>query len=90
MRADKMGRPLRSRFYYSVPEAGAKVGWKRTDSYRAVWRGLMPTVWCGQLLLVPKEKWDRQVKRLGGPVRPPPRKPKPPKRGRHFEQPEAI
>jgi hypothetical protein len=55
---------LRARLYYGVPEAGQKVGLKRSESYRAAERGEIPTEWRGRFLVVPRKKWDAMVKRL--------------------------
>jgi hypothetical protein len=55
---------LRRLAYYLVEEAGAKVGWSRTEAYRAVKRGDIPVKRAGRFLLVPKQRWDRRVERL--------------------------
>jgi hypothetical protein len=60
----QLSRELRERFYYSVPTAGAQVGWKQAESYRAAERGDIPVERAGKFLLVPKAKWDRIAKRM--------------------------
>jgi hypothetical protein len=62
----KASRALRERFYYSIPVAGAQVGLGRSSSYRAKEAGLIPTERDGKFELVPREPWDRQVKKLLG------------------------
>ena len=59
-----LSRKVRDKFYYSIPAAGAQVGLKRTQSYEAAEEGVIPTERYGKLLLVPKQHWDKQVKRL--------------------------
>ena len=62
-----MSRLLRLRSYYTVPQAGAQIGLGRTCSYDAAEAGLIPIERAGaggKLMLVPRDKWDRQVKRL--------------------------
>ena len=62
-----MSRLLRLRSYYTVPQAGAQIGLGRTGSYDAAEAGLIPVERAGaggKLMLVPRNKWDRQVKRL--------------------------
>jgi hypothetical protein len=55
----------RGKAYYTVAEAGARVGLGRTQSYVAADEGLIPTERHGEkLLLVPKRPWDRRVRRL--------------------------
>ena len=61
-----ISRALRERFYYTVPVAGAQVGLKRSSSYRAKSAGLIPTERDGKFELVPRQPWDRQVKKLLG------------------------
>jgi hypothetical protein len=55
---------LRRLAYYLVEEAGAQIGWSRTEAYRAVERGDIPVKRVGRFLLVPKQRWDRRVERL--------------------------
>jgi hypothetical protein len=56
---------MRRRLFYSVPAAGQKLGWGRSESYRAAERGDIPVEKFGpKLLLVPREAWDLIVKRL--------------------------
>ena len=38
----RLSRKLRLRFYYSIPVAGAQVGWGRSEAYRAARRGDIP------------------------------------------------
>jgi hypothetical protein len=60
-----LGPRLRARRYYKVPAAGRKVGWGRSESYRAAERGDMPVERFGpKLILVPRGRWDRIVRRL--------------------------
>jgi hypothetical protein len=42
------------------------VGMGRTQAYRAAAAGLMPLERAGKFMLVPRQRWDRQVKRLLG------------------------
>jgi hypothetical protein len=65
MRFETMSRAIRRRFYYSVPGAGRKVGLGRSQSYRAAEAGLIPVERDGKFMLVPKQIWDRKIKRLG-------------------------
>lgn len=60
----RLPRNLRRRFYYSIPVAGAQVGWSRSEAYRAAERGDIPTEKDGWLSLVPRRKWDRIVRRI--------------------------
>jgi hypothetical protein len=57
-------RELRRRLYYTVPVAGSKVGWSKSESYRQASAGNLPTETDGGLLLVRKRDWDRQVKKV--------------------------
>jgi hypothetical protein len=57
------GRTIRERHYYKVPKAGAKIGLKRSQAYEAAKAGLIPTEQDGRLLLVPKKRWDAEVRR---------------------------
>jgi hypothetical protein len=59
-----MSRVVRRLHFYEVQEAGGQIGLKRSGSYTAAKAGLIPTERHGKFLLVPKRKWDRQVKRL--------------------------
>jgi hypothetical protein len=58
-----LSRKLRRRLYYSVPAAGAKVGWSRSESYRQAATGGLPIEADGGLLLVRKKPWDRRVRK---------------------------
>jgi hypothetical protein len=58
-----LSRELRRRLYYSVPTAGAKVGWSRSESYRRAAAGDLPVEIDGGLLLVPKKPWDKRVRK---------------------------
>lgn len=60
----RLSRKLRDRLYYSIPVAGAQVGHSRSESYRAANRGDIPTERDGKLRLVPRTRWDAEVKRL--------------------------
>jgi hypothetical protein len=73
MRYEVLSSVLRRRFYYTVPDAGRRIGLGRTQSYRAAERGDIPAQREGKFLLVPKEIWDRAVKRLLGTAKPRPR-----------------
>jgi hypothetical protein len=64
MRVESISRKVRRRFYYSVPEAGRKVGLARSQSYLAAAAGQIPTERDGKFLLVPRKPWDREVRRL--------------------------
>jgi hypothetical protein len=64
MRTESISREVRRRFYYTVPDAGRKVGLKRSQSYLAAEQGQIPTLRDGKFLLVPRKIWDREVKRL--------------------------
>jgi hypothetical protein len=66
MRPETLGRKVRERFFYSIADAGKLVGLKRTQSYRAARLGQIPTEREGKLLLVPRQLWNRKVKRLLG------------------------
>jgi hypothetical protein len=56
--------PLRRRYFYSVEDAGAKLGMSRTTAYRAMNAGAIPTERYGRFLLVRKSVWDAEVRRL--------------------------
>jgi hypothetical protein len=60
----RLSRKLRERFYYSIPVAGAQAGYSRSESYRAANRGDIPTERDGKFRLVPRTRWDADVKRL--------------------------
>ena len=64
MRFDTMSRKVRQRHYYSVPDAGKKIGMGRSQAYRAAEAGLMPVERAGKFLLVQRKRWDRIAKRL--------------------------
>jgi hypothetical protein len=59
-----LSRKLRGRFYYSIPEAGAQLGWSRSESYRAAQRRDIPVQKMGKLLLVPRREWDAAVRHV--------------------------
>jgi hypothetical protein len=63
-RPEVISRKVRRLFFYTIPEAGRMVRLKRSQSYRAVELGQMPAERHGKFLLVPKEPWDREAKRL--------------------------
>jgi hypothetical protein len=58
-----LSRELRRKLYYSVPAAGARVGWSRSESYRQAAAGNLPVENDGGLLLVKKRVWDRRVRK---------------------------
>jgi hypothetical protein len=64
MRFDTISRKVRRRRYYSVPDAGRKIGMGRSQAYRAAEAGLIPTARSGKFMLVPRVVWDRRVKKL--------------------------
>lgn len=64
MRAEVISRAIRDKFYYTVEAAGARVGLSRAQSYRAVELGQIPAERHGKFLLVPRKRWDAEVKRL--------------------------
>ena len=64
MRPEEMSPMIRKLHYYDIPEAGAQIGLKRSKSYDAASAGLIPIERHGKLHLVPRERWDRKVKRL--------------------------
>jgi hypothetical protein len=64
MRVNAITRAILRRDYYSIPEAGAKVGLGRTQSYEAERRKQIPTKRVNGLRLVKRRPWDRKVKRL--------------------------
>ncbi|MGV7215038.1 hypothetical protein [Bradyrhizobium sp. UFLA05-112] len=57
----RLSRKLRKLHYYSVPAAGALIGWSRSESYRAAERNDIPTEEDGSFLWVPKRMWDQRV-----------------------------
>ncbi|MBB4369114.1 hypothetical protein GGD63_001902 [Bradyrhizobium sp. cir1] len=44
--------------------AGSRIGLSRAQSYRAAELGQMPAERHGKFLLVPRKRWDAEVKRL--------------------------
>jgi hypothetical protein len=64
MRFATISRKVRRRRYYTVPDAGRKVGMGRSQAYRAAEAGLMPIERSGKFMLVPRRRWDRKVKQL--------------------------
>ena len=65
MRTEALISPMvRSLHYYTVMEAGAKIGLKRQGSYDAVASGLIPTERRGRFHLVPRKQWDAIVKNM--------------------------
>jgi hypothetical protein len=62
----RLSRKLRKRFFYTVEAAGARVGWSRSEAYRAVRRGDIPVekIEDCKFLLVRKDVWDRCVKQV--------------------------
>jgi hypothetical protein len=65
-RLKTISREMRKRFFYAVPVAGAQIGLSRSGSYRAAEMGLIPTERDGRFELVPRQPWDRRVKKLLG------------------------
>jgi hypothetical protein len=59
-----VGRALRRKLFYLVPQAGAMKGYGRSESYRRARSGEIPTERHGRLLVVPKKPWDREVKQV--------------------------
>jgi hypothetical protein len=55
---------VRKGLYYSVPHAGAQVGWGRSQAYAAAATGAIPVKREGKLLLVPRKIWDRRVRQM--------------------------
>lgn len=66
----RLPRDLRRRKYYQVEHAGAQLGWSRAEAYRRATAGDIPTERDGKFLLVPKQKWDRIVRRVTREERP--------------------
>ncbi|ODM70501.1 hypothetical protein [Bradyrhizobium elkanii] len=60
----RLSPKLRARFFYSIPDAGLKVGWTRSEAYRAADEGDLPNERHGKHRLVRKSVWDPMVKRL--------------------------
>ncbi|WP_375764553.1 hypothetical protein ACE10X_21320 [Bradyrhizobium sp. Pha-3] len=60
----RLPEELRQRHYYTVDVAGAMIGWSRASSFRRAHAGDFPLVRDGRFLLVPKQKWDRIVRRI--------------------------
>jgi hypothetical protein len=58
----RLSRKLRKQHYYMIPNAGAQVGWSRSEAYRAARRGDIPTESFGRLKLVPRAAWDVAVR----------------------------
>jgi hypothetical protein len=54
-------RKLRRRRGYTVEAAGRKLGWCRTESYKAARDGRMPAAREGRFWIVPRAPWDRIV-----------------------------
>jgi hypothetical protein len=66
-RPETINRDVRKRFFYSIAEAGQRLGMSRSASYRAAEAGqIRPIEVEGKLKLVPRGPWDREVKRLLG------------------------
>jgi len=59
-----LGRKLRRQLYYTVPGAGALLGWSRSESYRRAQAGDIPVEADGGLLLVSKKLWHKRVRGL--------------------------
>jgi hypothetical protein len=59
-----VSRVLRQRYFYTIENAGLKLGLSRTQAYVAARAGVIPTERYGKLLLVRRAVWDRKVKRL--------------------------
>jgi hypothetical protein len=59
-----VSRLLRWRHFYSIENAGLKIGLSRTQAYVAARAGIIPTERYGKLLLVRRAVWDRKVKQL--------------------------
>jgi hypothetical protein len=64
MRPEVISRAIRKKFFYKVEAAGMRVGLSRAQSYRAVELGQIPAERHGKFLLVPRRRWDAEVKRL--------------------------
>jgi hypothetical protein len=60
----RLGPKLRNRFSYSIPVAGAQVGWSPSEACRAAARGDIPYEVEGRLHRVPRELWDQKVKKV--------------------------
>jgi hypothetical protein len=59
-----VSRILRRLFFYTVEEAGGRIGLTRTPSYDAVRQGIIPAERHGKFLLVRRKVWDAKVKHL--------------------------
>jgi hypothetical protein len=61
----RLGRKMRRRLFYTVVKAGSMepLGLSRTEAYRWAARGDIPTIKDGRFVLVPREKWDAEIKR---------------------------
>ncbi|MGY3496682.1 hypothetical protein [Bradyrhizobium sp. USDA 4502] len=71
-----VSRLIRQKFFYRIEDAGAHIGLSRAQSYRAATETKqIPVEKHGRFLLVPKRKWDAEVKRLLRGPRPKPRRP---------------
>lgn len=57
-------RILRLRYFYSIENAGLKLGLSRSQAYIAARAGIIPTERYGKLLLVRRALWDRKLKQL--------------------------
>ncbi|KWV50483.1 hypothetical protein AS156_14250 [Bradyrhizobium macuxiense] len=64
MQGAAISRMIRKKFFYTVEAAGEPLGLSRAQSYRAVALRQIPVERHGRFLLVPKRKWDAEVKRL--------------------------
>ncbi|MFC2038951.1 helix-turn-helix domain-containing protein [Chloroflexota bacterium] len=47
---------------YTVPEAGALLGFSRNHSYELARRGEIPVIWFGKRMVVPKASFDKLLK----------------------------
>lgn len=64
MRAEVISRAIRDKFFYTVEAAGSRIGLSRAQAYRAVALKQIPAERHGKFLLVPRKRWDAEVKRL--------------------------
>lgn len=64
MQPEVISRAIREKFFYRVEAAGMRIGLSRAQSYRAVELGQIPAERHGKFLLVPRRRWDAEVKRL--------------------------
>ena len=61
-------RILRLRYFYSIENAGLKLGLSRTQAYVAAREGIIPTERYGKLLLVRRAVWvQRSSSSVGSP-----------------------